>query len=251
MLVFRVMDMGDVPWKVIAEGVPNRNSVECRDRFNKRLRLSSRWKDKLSSDILAIHSRRGRPPRSKKAVVCDDAPEHKHDEGEIPLFFDPSEEPTDAFTFEDMLSLGALPHLSQPVPDAPPSPDALAALPVMTPVAEVAAAEATAAEVAPPRRALVPPMKVRIVPTDSIVKEYATNGNFRGNSGVVNPLMTFASTWRPHNFTAIPQSMHARFAGINAMINGPQPTKRQLSGRLAGRHRQTGVEFNPQLVVIA
>lgn len=152
-LVEALVAIGTVPaWKTVARYVTTRTSVQCRDRYNKVIKKAPHWQVALKK--LDQH-------------VDHDAPQVAPVvEAVLPLHVTvppPCEETTDAFSFESMHALGALPHLSQPVPNVMPSPDSMKQLPrCPTPLPPAPRASTPA-----PRASTFAP---RIVPVDGCRK---------------------------------------------------------------------------------
>lgn len=113
--------IGTVPaWKTVARYVPTRTGVQCRDRYNKVIKKAPHWQVALKK--VALKHPVDRDEQHVAPVV----------EAVLPLRIEvppPCEETTDAFSFESMHALGALPHLAQPVPNFMPSPDSMKQLP--------------------------------------------------------------------------------------------------------------------------
>lgn len=143
-----LVTLGTVPaWKTVARYVPNRTGTQCRNRYNKVIKKASHWKDALKGVVF------------KHAVDCEALKATPVAEAVVPLRIEvppPCEETTDAFSFESMHALGALPHLAQPVPNVMPSPDSMKQLPRCP----------TPLPLAPRASAFVP----RIVPVDGCRK---------------------------------------------------------------------------------
>lgn len=157
--------IGTIPaWKTVARYVPTRTGVQCRDRYNKVIKKAPHWKAALKKVSLKHRVDRGEPHVAHVAPVV---------EAVLPLRIEvppPCEETTDAFSFESMHALGALPHLAQPVPNVMPSPDSLKQLPrCPTPLPPAPRASTFAPRVVPVdgcrKLQSVSVLSVRVVPT--------------------------------------------------------------------------------------
>jgi hypothetical protein len=115
--------MGAIPsWKAVAEHVKGRTHLQCRDRYHKTIKRSPLWKPLLKDITLPRQGGWRGPPKATEpfsepcSVLSIELPPQ-------------CEETTDAYSFECMHALGALPHLAQPVPNVMPSPDSMKELP--------------------------------------------------------------------------------------------------------------------------
>lgn len=146
-LVAVIAAMGAIPsWKAVAVHVKGRTHLQCRDRYHKTVKRSPLWKPLLKDITLPRQGGWRGPPKATEP----------HSEPDSGLFIElppQCEETTDAYSFECMHALGALPHLAQPVPSVMPSPDSMKELPTWPAAPE------------PAQRAPPPPtFKPRIVP---------------------------------------------------------------------------------------
>ena len=255
LLIKTLIQMGNVRWQDVAETMPGRTGVNCRDRWNKYLLKMVKYRHLIPDHVRNMRRRgKAKPPM---AYESDDESEDVDDGGDdgdeddllataaeravADVFgeggiFDelPAEVGVDdKFCFEDMLGLGAMPHVSKPVaPGLPlPLPASIDALPAFDQLlAHEKLSPSTCAQTAPSSPgALACPaaFNVRVVPR---VNFAIGRGNTAKAAGIV-----------------LNQFTEAGFAEINAMMRRPlaRPVVKRVKHSAA---KTPAIVFNTQLV---
>lgn len=221
LLVDAVMEFHGKPWQTISTKMPGRDADECRMRYHRYVKNSKRFAGKVPVRVSRFKSEDDRTSMTMMVRnPGEPSPLPVEDEAFASLAADQLID-SDAFTFEEILNLGAQPHLSQPVTNDPPSPNTLAALPTWTQVADPVALQTTTTVVAPSLTSL-PTFRATIV---SAVKS-------RPNVAFLRPV--YLDMW----------SKNIRFRDINSIINRPSKSKITY-GAIA---KKSVIVFNPALV---
>lgn len=151
-LVNVMKDLGTISsWNAVGEQMRARDGRQCRDRYHKVIKRSATWKRAITQIKLPRHGgfRRNDEKEEHSLQELGDLPLDEMVHDLLVAIPEAAQQSYDTFSFEHMYALGALPHLSQPVPNTLPSPDSMKALPTWEPPQAPAITIAPAATLAP------------------------------------------------------------------------------------------------------
>ena len=218
---------GPKSWKDIAKIAKiGRSGTACRVHFHHNIRRNARY-----SSVLFVTPRGSygnQDPSPKEPSVDDTLPSIDGLEHED-LF---AHEVLDGFSFEAIISLGAQPHLAQPIVPEPPSPTTAAGLPNWTQSAFKSAPQ------------IVPPPTALHTSGASVCFRFSNRLSLATYKGAVSNSSTIFSIGHEGN-----TAMRDQFKVINKSLVRPlkQPAKRQ---QLALRPKKVGaIVFNAAIVV--
>lgn len=115
LLISTLVKNRSLTWKQVAKALKGRDDTQCRDRWNKSIKKTTQWERAVAAQ--------------RKSTISVNVPADVP--VDVPLHPSPSDEPIERFTFDDIVELGALTHLTQPFEAVLLSPDARNALPRM------------------------------------------------------------------------------------------------------------------------
>jgi len=227
MLVDVMKRAGPKSWKDIASiAKVGRTAAACRMHFHRNIRKNARYSSVLFVTPRGSYGNRG--PSPKESPVDDalppiDALEHED------LF---AHEVLDGFSFEAILSLGAQPHLAQPVVPEPPSPTTAAGLPNWTQSAFKSAPQ------------IVPPPTALHTSGASVCFRFSNRLSLGTYKGAVSNSSTIFSIGHEGN-----AAMRDQFKVINKSLVTP-PKQSAKRRQLALRPKKVGaIVFNAAIVV--
>lgn len=190
-------------WTKIADIVHTRSSRSCRDRFHNHLRFLPRWVKRIPKDVLDAKAIRVTAPRptpwnvsTVSAVVRTEVEPHGFEPAqpeepvhEVGLFL-MDDESDYAFSFDSVVGLGPIPHLSRPIVCDPPSPSTTLAVSAH-PARPVLLAEPKVLE---PKVAPLTGLTLRTVPKVAIVAPSVRSPiAFHTIGGLLAPPRSFAA----------------------------------------------------------
>jgi hypothetical protein len=240
LLITTLIQVGNVRWQDVAETMPGRTGVNCRDRWNKYLLKMAKYRHLIPDHVRNMRRRsKAEPAMAYESDDEDDLLATAAERAVADVFGDDGifdELPVevsidDKFCFKDMLGLGAMPHVSKPVAPGLPLPALIDALPAFDQLlAHEKLSPSTCGETAPssPGALAFPAaFNVRVVPR---VNFAIGRGNTANAAGIV--LNQFTKTG---------------FAEINAMMRRPlaRPVMKRVKHSAA---KTPAIVFNTQLV---
>ena len=240
-LIKTLIEMGNVRWVDVAERMPGRSGENCRDRYHKYISKMVKYRHLVPDDVREIRKRGA--PKSKPAYDSGDDLDDDCDDdnllneaaeravadvfgGDVFGVQLPGDVSTDdKFCFEDMLGLGAMPHVAKPVAPGLPSPGSMAALPTFAPL--------------PARKPPAPPAPPQVPATPAVSKTSPPGLHVR-----VVPRV-FGSKARATSIVC-DQFTERNFADINAMLR--RPLVKPIAKNKKQAMKAPGIVFNPRLV---
>lgn len=252
LIIALVKKLAGMPWKNIAMGVPGRDGDACRSRYHRVIKKA----DKYAAHLPSVRSRGARsqptPDEQDVEAAVEDGVVDTFGSDllavEIPL---DDLDSTDKFSFEEICDLGAMPHLSQPVPLCVASPTSLAALPEFN----ASSSPETVAVSSPP-----PVVKSGNISFHVLPRGLVARPSQQGDAVRIVPRGPPEYT-RASGSRAVSSSIgfaHVDLADINKMINKPLPDqawhrssaihKQRKAKVKAAQARVSELVFNTQLV---
>jgi len=130
----------DGPWRRVAKHLPNRDVSQCRERYHRVLKNSPKYADLIPQQVRdyrrnAQTRKDVKPPpiQTEEDLFAASTAELEFGgitaEDLVQAACETLDETQDRFSFEEIHELGAMPHLTQPVPIDVPSPRTLLAPP--------------------------------------------------------------------------------------------------------------------------
>lgn len=250
LIIALVKKLVGAPWKNIAMGVPGRDGDACRSRYHRVIKKSDKYAAHLPDRVRIA---RGQPAPEEQEADAAMEPSVVEMFGsdllavEMPL---DNFNLADKFLFEEICGLGAMPHLSQPVPLCVAPPTSLAALPEFN----SSSSPETVAVPSPPPCVKSGNISVHVLPRGLVARPRQ-----EGNAVRIVP-KTQREYTRASGCRAISSSIgfaHVDLADINKMINRPAPVQawhrssaihKQKKKAAAAQSQVPGLVFNTQLV---
>lgn len=247
-LIDTLVKLGNVPWKTVAKSVKGRTSNQCRDRFHKSIKKAARYRNMIPDCVLVYRrNTRGVPvpveefdgfaeyEEDSQRDVPDATVDHAFgtDAFTIDMPIDAELSIDDKFSFEEICELGAMPHLTQPVPMTIPSPTSLAALPLYQPLF----AEEPAIPPSRPSSPVAGTITIRVTPKVQI--GWSRVGGVCATAGPIGPANSF---------------VERHFSKINQMVSKLRllkaPQKRVAALKMAAPMSTAtpSIVFNPLIV---
>jgi len=241
LIVALVKKLVGMPWKTIAMGVPGRDGDACRSRFHRVIKRSDKYAAHLPDGVREVRGQPAPEEKDVEAAVEDGVADTFGSDllaVDIPL---DDLDSADKFSFEEICDLGAMPHLSQPVPLCVASPTSLAALPEFN----ASSSPETVAVPSPPPRVESGTISFHVIPRGLVARP-----SQQGNAVRIVPKGA-PECPRTSGCRAVSGSIgfaHVDLTDINKMINRPLPEQAWHRSSAIHKQRKAKVKATNALV---